>query len=228
MSISLQIHDAPIRRTVPTKTPERRAVQHRTFRRLVTRLMCWVLSGTLLSSPVLNVASASPDRESESEAHPGAERIQDVRLQNDTLHLQVVDSAGHPLNGLPLRIGYTRHVVAQAVTDERGYVSVTGMRPGLHSVTFGGSSAAIRIWTAEAAPPSAVRIAAIVADRDVVLGQFGSPMMYSSPAYGSPMMGGFAPAVIAAGVTAVAVVVVVAGKNSSDKRVLGPVQPASP
>lgn len=128
--------------------------------------------------------------------------IQDVRLAGKgRLNLTIVGPFGVPQAGQRIEILYNGHPVARADTSRDGTISVTGLRPGVHQLVTKHHSVAYRLWDAGTAPPSALQQPAIVLQQATVRGQYGGTMM--------------APAVLAAGVTATALAVVLVGKNKS-------------
>ncbi|MEQ9407106.1 MAG: hypothetical protein RIK87_05245 [Fuerstiella sp.] len=138
--------------------------------------------------------------------------IRDIRLdQGGRVEITLVDAVGHPVGHQTVRVICRGSEVAQARTDARGRVTVTRLRPGVHTVVAGHQVTALRFWDAGHAPPAAMHNPAIVLDASQVRGQYGP---------------GMAPAMLAAGVTATALAVVLIGKNSSDNN--HAVVPASP
>lgn len=141
--------------------------------------------------------------------------IRDIALNaagNTTL--TVLKTSGQPLAGqtVTLKVGASR--IAQATTNVKGQVQVTGLKPGLHVVQTGLTQTMVRFWPAGLAPPQAIKNPAIVDTSDLVRGQYG---------YGPPMGAGL----FAATVTAAGVAVAIVGKTSGSDNAAA-VVPASP
>lgn len=142
--------------------------------------------------------------------------VRDVRLQaNGRLQLRLLDTTGQPRVEHVVRCLFDGRMIAEAKTDSHGRVTISNLRPGIHSIAVGQSQTVYRLWNQQTAPPSAITSPAIVASDETMRGQYG---------YGPPPM--IAPGVLAAGITIAAIVAVIAGKNSGSKS--QPSTPASP
>lgn len=172
----------------------------------------------IVVSPVLNSTTFGWQVE---HAEPKAPVFRDVRLgEKGQLSLSVVAITGKTLEGQPVAVLHNGKVVCRTKSSRGGQVRMTGLRPGLHTVQVGKNTVLCRLWSASAAPPNAIARPAIVADDSAIRGQFGAPMV------GAPMMPMVAPAVLATGVTATALAVVLIGKSSSnDNDVFLPASP---
>ena len=138
--------------------------------------------------------------------------IRDIRMGDGGLVvIHVLDSAGHVLPDRTVTIAHQGHIIATARSNKGGQIRVSGLRSGIHLLASGQSTAPLRLWTAEAAPPFATDNTAIVASQHIVRGQYGAPMI--------------GPGMLATGAGIAGLVVVVAGKNSSNESV--PVSPLS-
>ena len=93
--------------------------------------------------------------------------------QEGVLAGSVLNQSGLPVAGLPVQVLHGDHVIATAVSDEKGQFAVQGLRNGSHTVQLGASRQAVRFWSNTAAPPAAVSRMAIVVDEEVVRGQCG-------------------------------------------------------
>jgi hypothetical protein len=89
---------------------------------------------------------------------------------------QVVDTQGAPLKDTPVSVWFANHQVATTTADENGQFSVSGLRGGVHQVVAGQGSGVYRLWTAEAAPPTAKSGTLIIPGQTVVRGQNGYPV----------------------------------------------------
>lgn len=85
----------------------------------------------------------------------------------------VLNHSGMPVAGLPVQVLHEDHVIATAVSDEKGQFAVQGLRNGPHKVQLGATQQPVRFWSNAAAPPAAVSRMAIVIDEEVVRGQCG-------------------------------------------------------
>lgn len=147
-----------------------------------------------LFTPTVELAAAE-------QKQPSA-RIQDVELHsNGMLATRVVDLQGQPVASQEVTVQYDGRTIATAVSDSDGYVAVKGLRPGVHSICTPTSTTICRFWSENTAPPSAVRIPAVVADGEIVRGQFG--------AFNLPML-------VYAGVSAAALIIAIDAEDDAD------------
>ncbi|MBL8817395.1 MAG: carboxypeptidase regulatory-like domain-containing protein [Planctomyces sp.] len=131
-----------------------------------------------------------------------AGKIQDVELHSSgMLASRVVDLQGEPVANAEVTVQYEGRTIATATSDSDGYVAVKGLRPGVHSIHTTSSSTICRFWSENTAPPSAVRIPAVVSDGEVVRGQFG--------AFNLPML-------VYAGVSAAALFIAIDAEDNAD------------
>lgn len=101
-------------------------------------------------------------------------RSSDYQLgEEGVLSGSVLNQSGLPVAGLPVQVLHKEHVIATAVSDERGQFAVQGLRNGPHRVQLGATQQPVRFWSNTSAPPAAVSRMAIVVDEDVVRGQCG-------------------------------------------------------
>lgn len=168
----------------------------------------------LVIGVVLGTApAASPDLRVEQPS--GSSRIGDVRLAaENSVTLRLVDASGQPVAGQPVRISFNRQTVARAGSDAKGRVTITKLRTGIHVVTVADTASVYRFWTAETAPPNALRHPAVVLPGKQIRGQY-------TPA---PMVG---PVLIGTGIAATALVVVLVGKSSASNNQPSPSSPSS-
>lgn len=178
----------------------------------------------LVGLPVANAVSQTPVNDNAQSKN--VITIVDVALDSQgQLALVIVDKTGRKLSNIPVTIAFQGQEVARAKSDPTGTVIITGLRPGLHSVTSLNGNCVYRFWTPDQAPPSCVKNPALTVTNDATRGQYGPMMGYPmQPMMGPGMM---APGLLATGVTAAAVVVVLVGKSSGDDAVVVPT-PASP
>lgn len=129
-------------------------------------------------------------------------RTQDVRLaKGGVLTTRVVDLQGRPMTGQLVEVLHRGQPVATSESGEDGLVTIAGLRPGQHEIVTTSGSLPCRFWAAEAAPPAAVSVPAVVNDPALVRGQFG--------AFNLPML-------VYAGATIAAVVIGVDAMNTAD------------
>jgi hypothetical protein len=103
--------------------------------------------------------------------------VQDVALaRGGLLNGQVVDAKGAAMKAVPVSVWFENQQVAATVTNENGQFSVNGLRGGVHQVTAAQGSGVYRLWTAEAAPPTAKAGNVVVPGQTIVRGQNGYPV----------------------------------------------------
>jgi hypothetical protein len=124
----------------------------------------------------------------EKKMAPAAPQVLDVALGGGGL-LQgtVVDSQGAAMKAVPVSVWFDNQQVVSTMSDENGRFSVSGLRGGVHQVVAAQGASVYRLWTAEAAPPSAKPGAVIVPGETVIRGQNGYPM---PPFWRSPVLWG--------------------------------------
>ncbi|MFN9717617.1 MAG: hypothetical protein ACK58L_02920 [Planctomycetota bacterium] len=161
----------------------------------LTKFVCAALSfGMLLQG---NVVSGFE----ENEPKP---LVQDVELkEGGVLETRVIDVYGNSLSGQEVVIQFKGKAVASAFSDDKGLVTVSDLRPGMHLITTSAGSTPCRFWSSGDAPPSAVAIPAVIAgtDAEIVRGQFG---MFNLPM------------IVYAGVTAAAMVIAIDANQEND------------
>lgn len=177
-----------------------------------------IVLGAIVISSVFNSSAFGWQFEQTGKKSPV---FRDVRLgEKGQLSLTVVAITGKTLAGQPVAVFHDGKVVCRTKSSAAGKVVMTGLRPGLHTVQVGENTVLCRLWNTSAAPPNAIAFPAFVADDSAIRGQYGAPMV------GAPMMPMMAPAVLATGVTATAIAVVLVGKSSSnDNDVFLPASP---
>lgn len=87
---------------------------------------------------------------------------------------QIVNAQGVAQVNKPVALMYQGREVVRTVTDERGVFAAQGLRGGQYQLVTEGQNAPFRLWSANAAPPTARPAALIIADKDIVNGQFGT------------------------------------------------------
>jgi hypothetical protein len=128
-----------------------------------------------LSLPLMPVATGDAAAQSSAIA---ARRslVRDVELAGGGLLVgRLLDADGRPLADAPVSLLADSQVVATTRTDGSGVFAVAGLRGGVHEIAAGGSVQLCRLWMKDMAPPRSARSVEIVADPDVVRGQWGPP-----------------------------------------------------
>lgn len=117
--------------------------------------------------------------------------ILDTRLDRTGRLLgQVVDAQGNPQADLSIDLLREGETLAQVVTDAEGRFRVDGLSGGLLVIDTQGATAFARVWTNEAAPPSATPGLLLVTDGSVARGQFFSDPFKWSLVGGGLLVGG--------------------------------------
>ena len=99
--------------------------------------------------------------------------IQDVALRPDgTLWGQLVNADGSPSAGTPIQFHRDGQMVAEAATDIDGRFVTRNLAGGVYAVQTPASVQQYRVWTHQAAPPSAARNLTVASD-EIVRGQGG-------------------------------------------------------
>jgi protocatechuate 3,4-dioxygenase beta subunit len=132
-------------------------------------------------------------------AAPQKPTIRDVALDADgALVGQVLSPEGLPLSDTRVALAQLNQVVGETTTDKQGKFAIKGLRGGTYEVRSQQASAAVRLWTADTAPPAASKGALLVSQRTTLRGNINylnSQMMLAPEAVGAVMI----PATIAGG-----------------------------
>jgi hypothetical protein len=135
---------------------------------------------------------------------PPTPAVVDIALADGgVLHGRLVDLQNRSVANVPVAVRAQSKEVARSMTTNDGHFTVTGLRGGVIQLAAGDGRGVYRLWTANAAPPSAQKNA-------IVYTQFGT---------GGGMKMLLANPIVIAGVVATAIAVPVAIANS---------RPASP
>lgn len=116
--------------------------------------------------------------------------VSDVSLTKDgALVGKVVNAQGKTMDGAVVTLNQGTKQVARVVADEEGAFKVTQMRGGVYQIKAGDGTGTYRVWTAEAAPPSARPQALVVTDPKVVRAQGGGADLGTAAALGFGIAG---------------------------------------
>ena len=100
--------------------------------------------------------------------------IQDVALGPDaTLRGTVVDANGNQSSNTPIQFHRDGHLIAQAVTDANGHFVARKLTGGVYAVQTPGNVEHFRVWSNQAAPPSALGNLNI-SGGEIIRGQHGA------------------------------------------------------
>lgn len=170
----------------------------------VSRLLL-IVAMVLGTQPAGNCEShAKPDRSS-------GQIVRDVRLSTQNqAEFRVLDDKGQAIADERIRLSYQGQAIAQATSDADGRVTVSGLRPGIHVVSTRMGASTFRFWAHQNSPPQALDAPALVMSDHTVRGQPGM------------LMG---PALVATGVAATALVIVLVGKNTASDHQPTPASP---
>jgi len=129
------------------------------------------LAGASLLVPQASLLAANP---TSAPAKPAAQTasIMDVALaQSGSLRGQVVNAQGAPVSRMNVLVQSSGREVATTLTNERGEFAVNNLRGGNYTIAAGDSAGVYRVWTANAAPPSAKPGVLLISGRQVTVGQ---------------------------------------------------------
>ncbi len=132
--------------------------------------MLW-LAAIGLVVPQVRIASAA-------DVQPTAGQqmaVVDVSLtQDNLLQGQLVDSAGAPKAKAQMTLASGGEVVTRGVTNEKGFFALQVDKGGVYALSDGQTSALVRAWTSQAAPPSANTGVLMVSGQDVSRANLGN------------------------------------------------------
>ncbi len=117
-----------------------------------SRIVLWSAIVALLI-PHTATASAATKR---SEAARQTVIVDVALTQNNQLRGQLVNGDGKAKAGTQVTVSSGRQVIGQTVTDEQGLFAVRMDKGGVYALSDGKTSALVRVWTSQAAPPSAI------------------------------------------------------------------------
>lgn len=140
-----------------------------------TRFVTWSLTLAVVANGPLLSAEQRMTPIPVEETSERESQMQDVKLQSEgVLKARIVDLQGNPVVGEQVSVMFRGKEVAAVVSDEDGFATVSGVRPGLHAIVTPAGTTAVRLWNADTAPPTASAVPAVVSDSELVRGQFGA------------------------------------------------------
>ena len=113
----------------------------------------------------------------------------------------MVDAAGVGMADQLVSLRGAGANLASTTTNANGEFQLAGVQGGVYEVSAGGNSTVLRVWTAEASPPSANGSVLLVGDGTVTRGQFFKGFSGGGFA-GVAVMGALIGGTVAAGVIA--------------------------
>ena len=135
-------------------------------------------------------------------------RILDVVLTSDARACrgQIVDRDGLGLPGVSVALFQSQRHISSVSTGSDGTFSISGLRGGVYQIVAGDNLHVVRLWSPNAAPPSAQRRVVFVTD----------PLMRGQMHPAASMLGN--PWVITGLVAAAVIIPVALHNNRSDRR----------
>ena len=139
----------------------------------VSRIMLWLaLVGLVM--PQVSYVSAADATGLKPQGAPQQSSLVDVALTQDSiLKGQLVDRQGAPRAKAKVRLMSGANVLGETVTDEQGVFQVKVDRGGIYTLQDGQASALVRVWTHQAAPPSAKTAVLMVSDSGLTRAALG-------------------------------------------------------
>ena len=137
-----------------------------------SRIMLWLALVGLLLPPVRQV-SATDRTVSPPTVSPQAQLV-DIKLTSDNLlQGQLVDRQGAAKANTKVQLSAGGEVVAEGISDQQGAFRIPVDRGGVYALSDGETSALVRVWTRQAAPPSAQPAVLMVSDPELTRGALG-------------------------------------------------------
>ncbi len=127
--------------------------------------------GMILPAPKLFAADGKTDAPTTKVAK---NKIPDISLAGGVFAGRVVDHTGAPIEGAEVVVKQGKKEVTRVVTNEKGLFQAKEMKGGVYQVSSGNTDGVFRVWTENAAPPSAKGHALLVMGENGARGQFGA------------------------------------------------------
>jgi len=134
--------------------------------------MLWL---AVLGLLVPHVGQVSATERAVSSPTPASQaQLVDIALTTDNvLQGQLVDRQGAPKVNTKVQLNAGTEVLAEGVSDQQGVFRIAVQRGGVYTLSDGEASAMVRVWTHEAAPPSAQPAVLMVSDPELTRGALG-------------------------------------------------------
>ena len=137
--------------------------------RTISKLMFWLATIGMVVPQVGIVSAADVQAEASRQMV-----IVDVSLTQDNLFRgQLVNREGAPKAKTQMTLASEGQVVARGATDAQGFFALKVEKGGMYVLSDGETSALVRAWTSQAAPPSANNGVLMVSDPDVTRANLG-------------------------------------------------------
>ncbi len=141
--------------------------------KMIPRIMLWLAVAGLVMPPAGHV-SAADSPASQTQAASPQTPLADVALTSDNfLQGQLLDRQGAPKAATKVRLTSGAKVLSETVTDPQGAFRIPVERGGVYALSDGEASALVRVWTHDAAPPSAKTAILMVSDPELARGNLG-------------------------------------------------------
>jgi hypothetical protein len=134
--------------------------------------MLWLALVGLLLPPVRQV-SAADRTASPPNVSPQAQLVDIALTSNNLLKGQLVDRQGVAKANTKVQLSAGSEVVAEGISDQEGAFRIAVERGGVYTLSDGETSALVRVWTLQAAPPSAKPAVLMVSDPELTRGALG-------------------------------------------------------
>ncbi len=137
-----------------------------------TRTLLWLATWGIIAPQMSFAAAGAPT----ADAQPAVSQARVVDIALDDAHVlsgQLVDAQGIGKNDCWVRVLSGDQVIGEALTDYQGAFAISVPRGGVYTLSDGEATALIRVWTAQAAPPSAKPSVLMVSDPELARGRLG-------------------------------------------------------
>lgn len=138
----------------------------------LSHTLLWLATWGMIAPQLSLAAVGNPAVDAPRSGAPA--RVVDVALnEHSVLSGQLVDAQGVGKHDCRVRILSDEQVIGEALTDYQGRFSISVPRGGVYTLSDGEASALVRVWTAQAAPPSAKASVLMVSDPELARGRLG-------------------------------------------------------
>jgi hypothetical protein len=141
--------------------------------KMASQIMLWLAVAGLVLPPAGH-SSASDTPASQTQAASPQAPLADVALTSDNiLQGQLLDRQGSPKTATKVQLTSGAKVLSECMTDQQGAFRIPVERGGVYTLSDGEASALVRVWTHDAAPPSAKPAVLMVSDPELTRGSLG-------------------------------------------------------